>query len=81
MVVYKGDILGNIKQAHIKNTAKELVKLYPKLFKSDDFQHNKEQVSEHTIISSNMTRNKVAGYITRYLSSQKKGQLRRPISE
>ena len=77
----QGDHLGNIRQTHIKNTAIELVKLYPDKFSSDNFQHNKEQVTELTVICSKLTRNKIAGYITRYLASQKKGQLRRPISE
>ena len=77
----QGDTLGNIKQAHIKNTAMELVKKYPNQFSSDNFQHNKEKVMEFAEINSNMIRNKVAGYITRYLASRKEGRLRRPISE
>ena len=77
----QGDNLGNIKQTHIKNTAKELVKRFPDQFTSNDFQHNKEKVDELAEISSKLIRNKVAGYITRYLASQKQGRLRRPISE
>ena len=77
----QGDTLGNIKQTHIKNTAMELVKKYPNQFSSDNFEHNKEKVKEFAEINSNMVRNKVAGYITRYLASQKEGRLRRPISE
>ena len=54
---------------------------YPNPFLSDNFEHNKIKVKEYAVINSNMIRNKVAGYITRYLASQKEGRLRRPISE
>ena len=77
----QGDKLGNIKQTHIKNAAIDLVKNHPDQFVSDDFQHNKEKVEELADVSSNLIRNKIAGYITRYLTSQKKGRTRRPIFE
>ena len=55
--------------------------MYPDQFSLNDFQHNKKKVGELADIQSNLIRNRVAGYITRYLSAQNKGRLRRPISE
>ncbi|MFH1100910.1 MAG: 30S ribosomal protein S17e [Methanobacteriota archaeon] len=77
----KGDTLGNVRQTPIKKIALELIKLYPDQFSSDDYQKNKHKVGELTDIDSNLIRNRVAGYVTRYLVCQKKGRLRRPISE
>ncbi|MCK4332800.1 MAG: 30S ribosomal protein S17e [Thermoplasmatales archaeon] len=73
--------MGNIKQTHIKNVAIYLVKEHPDQFKHDDFQHNKEKVEELVEVSSKLMRNKIAGYITRYLASRNKGRNNRPISE
>lgn len=78
---FKGDDLGNIKQTHIKNVALDLVKKHTDEFKHDDFQHNKEKVGQLAEVSSKLMRNKIAGYITRYLASRDKGQNNRPISE
>ena len=77
----KGDILGNIRQTFIKNIAIDLVKIYPKQFKHDDFQHNKKKVSELCDVGSKLLRNRIAGYVTRYLASQSKGKVTPPISE
>jgi small subunit ribosomal protein S17e len=73
--------LGNIKQTHIKNIAIDLIKKYPNQFKHDDFQHNKKKVEDLAEIGSKMTRNKIAGYVTRYLASRNKRRVTRPISE
>ncbi|MCX6664813.1 MAG: 30S ribosomal protein S17e [Euryarchaeota archaeon] len=73
--------MGNIRQTVIKKAAIELVKRFPDQFVSDDFQHNKKKVDELAEVSSKLLRNRIAGYVTRYLVSQKKGRLRRPISE
>lgn len=78
---FEGDYLGNIKQTHIKNAAIYLVKEYPDQFKYDDFQHNKEKVEELIEVSSKLMRNKIAGYITRYLASRNKRRNNQPISE
>ena len=67
-----GDILGNIRPTFIKNIAIDLTKKYPKQFKADDFQHNKLKVAELTDVSSKLLRNRIAGYITRYLVSRSK---------
>ena len=76
-----GDILGNIRQTFIKNIAIDLAKRYPGQFKHDDFQHNKEKVAELSDVNSKLLRNRIAGYITRYLASQSKGRTTPPISE
>lgn len=68
----KGDILGNIRQTYIKKVAIELTKRYPNQFKYDDFQHNKLKVAELTDVSSILLRNRIAGYVTRYLVSRHK---------
>ncbi|MEM0493452.1 MAG: 30S ribosomal protein S17e [Candidatus Thermoplasmatota archaeon] len=73
--------MGNIKQTNIKNTALELIRRFPGQFVPDDFQHNKMKVEELAEVTGKLTRNRIAGYITRYLISQKKGRLGRPISE
>jgi small subunit ribosomal protein S17e len=58
-----------------------LAKRYPGQFKHDDFQHNKVKVSELSDVHSKLLRNRIAGYITRYLASQNKGRVSPPISE
>jgi small subunit ribosomal protein S17e len=50
----------------------QLVKTYPDQFVADDFQHNKEKVAELSDVNSKLLRNSIAGYVTRYLASQKK---------
>lgn len=72
--------LGNIRQTHIKNVAIELVKKYPDHF-TGDFQGNKEKVDQLVIVSSKLLRNRIAGYITRYVVSRSKNKPTRPISE
>ncbi len=73
--------LGNIRQTHIKNTAIELLERYPNQFSADDFQHNKQKVSEYVEMDSKLMRNKIAGYITRYLASRSKTKTSEPIYE
>ena len=57
--------MGNIRPTYIKRVATELVRRYPEQF-TDDFEHNKRKVAELTDVSSNMMRNRIAGYVTRY---------------
>jgi len=57
--------LGNIRPTYIKRVATELVRRYPEQF-TDDFEHNKKKVAELTDVRSNMMRNRIAGYVTRY---------------
>ncbi len=72
--------LGNIRQTHIKSVAIDLVKKFPDKF-TGDFQSNKENVDLLIIVSSNLLRNRIAGYITRYVVSRSKSKPGRPISE
>ena len=81
LLQHKGDNLGNIRQTFIKNIAIDLAKQHPDQFKHDDFQHNKNKVAELSDVSSNLLRNRIAGYVTRYLASQNKGPINPPISE
>ena len=53
---------------------------YPDQFISDDFQHNKKKVKELSNVDSNLLRNRIAGYITKKLSSTNK-KSKQPISE
>lgn len=68
---FKGDSLGNIRPTYIKNIALDLVKIYPNQFVAENFQHNKNKVAELSDVSSKLLRNRIAGYITRYLVSKR----------
>ncbi|MBR4503625.1 MAG: 30S ribosomal protein S17e [Candidatus Methanomethylophilaceae archaeon] len=59
--------MGRIRPTYIKRVAIELVNKYPQAF-SKDFEGNKEMVSALTDVSSVTMRNRIAGYISRYLS-------------
>ncbi|MFW5946259.1 MAG: 30S ribosomal protein S17e [Candidatus Natronoplasma sp.] len=60
--------MGNIRPTYIKRVAIELVEKYPEEFKKDDYEHNKHKVEELTNVDSNSMRNKIAGYIVRYMN-------------
>ncbi|MBS3817374.1 MAG: 30S ribosomal protein S17e [Candidatus Thermoplasmatota archaeon] len=60
--------MGNIRPTYIKRVAIELIETYPEEFDPDDYEHNKEKVEELTDVDSNQMRNKIAGYIVRYLN-------------
>ncbi len=60
--------MGNIRPTYIKRVAIELIAKYPDEFKLDDYQHNKKMVEKYTNVESNMMRNRIAGYIIRYLN-------------
>jgi len=57
--------LGNIRPTYIKRIAIELVKNHGAEF-TDDFEHNKQKVSELTDVRYRKMRNRIAGYVTRY---------------
>lgn len=76
-----GDILGNIRQTFIKNIAIDLASKYPDQFKKDDFQHNKVKVGELSDVDSKVLRNRIAGYVTRYLTSKDKPTSVQPTFE
>ena len=63
--------MGNIRSTYIKRIARELIRMYPDKFVVSDFQHNKEKVAELADFDSKIMRNRVAGYITRILATQK----------
>ena len=52
-----------IKPAYVKKTARLLMERYPEAF-AEDFEQNKELVSELTNVESKSVRNRIAGYIT-----------------
>ncbi len=56
--------MGSVKPNYIKNFADDLMKAYQGFF-NNDFEHNKEMVSQYTDIKNKTIRNRVAGYITR----------------
>ena len=53
-----------IKPAYVKKTATLLMERYPEAF-GEEFEHNKELVTELTNVDSKGVRNRIAGYITR----------------
>ncbi len=57
-----------IKPDYVKKTGKILLERYPKAFQSEDFEHNKESVTELTNIESKGVRNRIAGYVTHKLN-------------
>jgi small subunit ribosomal protein S17e len=59
--------MGRIRPTYIKRVAIELLNKYPQAF-SRDFENNKEMVNNLTDVYSVKMRNRIAGYITRYLS-------------
>jgi small subunit ribosomal protein S17e len=59
--------LGKVRQEHVKQKARELLKLYPDKFTAD-FQNNKKMVESLVHIYSSRLRNRIAGYITRLLA-------------
>ncbi|MDG6218786.1 MAG: 30S ribosomal protein S17e [Candidatus Thermoplasmatota archaeon] len=72
--------MGNIRPTFIKTLARDLLEKYPDQFITNNFQHNKVKVQELTTVSSNLLRNRIAGYITRQMASQNKSSVQ-PISE
>ncbi len=59
--------MGRIRPTYIKRVSIELINKYPQAF-SKDFDNNKEMVATLTDVKTVPMRNKIAGYITRYLS-------------
>ncbi|MDD2626250.1 MAG: 30S ribosomal protein S17e [Candidatus Methanomethylophilus sp.] len=59
--------MGRIRPTYIKRVSIELINKYPQAF-SKDFNNNKEMVGNLTDVKTIPMRNRIAGYITRYLS-------------
>lgn len=55
-----------IKPAYIKKTGNELLERYPAVF-TQDFEANKERVTELTNVDSKGVRNRIAGYVTHHV--------------
>ncbi|UCE29460.1 MAG: 30S ribosomal protein S17e [Candidatus Bathyarchaeota archaeon] len=60
--------MGKVRTEKVKKIARELVRRHPSKFNSD-FKNNQQLVKSLTIISSARLRNRIAGYITRLLTS------------
>ncbi|MEM7819592.1 MAG: 30S ribosomal protein S17e [Candidatus Aenigmatarchaeota archaeon] len=58
--------MGNIRSKYIKKIAFELKNKYPEKF-TNDFEKNKQALKELNIINEKVTRNRIAGYITRIM--------------
>lgn len=58
--------MGRIRSDFIKGLAKKLIAAYPDKF-GTDYSTNKVALAELKLIEEKLTRNKVAGYITRLL--------------
>ena len=59
--------MGRIRPTYIKRVSIELINKYPQAF-NKDFDNNKAMVATLTDVQTVPMRNKIAGYITRYLS-------------
>jgi len=58
-----------VRPEHVKRIARELMQRYPDKF-TTDFENNKKIVQLLTTVSSVRLRNRIAGYVTRLLSTQ-----------
>ena len=59
--------MGRIRPTYIKRVSIELLNKYPQAF-NRDFENNKEMVNNLTDVYSVKMRNRIVGYITRYMS-------------
>jgi small subunit ribosomal protein S17e len=64
-------VLGKVRIGKVKSVSNEVVSKYGTAF-STDFDSNKKLIFQYTDIRSKHLKNRVAGYITRLLVSQKK---------
>lgn len=64
-------VLGKVRIAIIKRTARKLLANYPDYF-TEEFEHNKKVVRALVDISSKKTKNQIAGYITRLVKLSKR---------
>lgn len=60
--------MGKVRSKRVKRIARELITQFPDRFTAD-FEANKKSVDALTEISSPRLRNRIAGYVTRLLSS------------
>ena len=55
--------------AKLQKIVEEVLRRYPETF-TMDFEHNKRELEKVAVISSKEARNKIAGYIVRYLKKK-----------
>ncbi|PIN67193.1 MAG: 30S ribosomal protein S17e [Candidatus Altarchaeum sp. CG12_big_fil_rev_8_21_14_0_65_33_22] len=58
--------MGRIKQTYLKRAAMDIYRTYKEEL-TDNFEANKEKVNEYTDIESKPIRNKIAGYLAKYV--------------
>lgn len=61
--------MGSIRQTYIKSTVDTLLRLYPSEW-GTDFNANKVKVEKLANVQTKELRNRVAGYVTRKMSSK-----------
>ncbi|MFH0860202.1 MAG: 30S ribosomal protein S17e [Candidatus Altiarchaeota archaeon] len=61
--------MGSIKHTYIKRIANKLLEDHKSEF-NKDFELNKKKVNEYTTVKGKTIRNRIAGYITRVLSTE-----------
>lgn len=65
--------MGKVRTEKVKKVARELVSRYPDKFNAE-FKNNQELVKSLAVVSTARLRNRIAGYITRLLASEKLNQ-------
>ncbi len=66
--------MGNVRSEKVKRFARELLKKYPNKF-TTDFEENKKLVDSLTRIPTGRLRNNIAGYVTRLVAQNKRGNV------
>jgi small subunit ribosomal protein S17e len=61
--------VGSIRQTYIKSTVDALLRQYPNEF-GTDFNENKDKVERLANVQTKEVRNRLAGYVTRKMSSR-----------
>jgi small subunit ribosomal protein S17e len=61
--------VGSIRQTYIKSSVDALIRQYPDEF-GTDFEVNKEKVEKLADVQTKDVRNRIAGYVTRKMSSR-----------
>lgn len=62
--------MGRVRPVFIKKISKDLVSKYSGIF-TDNFETNKQLINQYLILQSKVVRNRIAGYITHLVKSEK----------
>lgn len=62
--------MGRVRPVFIKKISKDLVSKYSGIF-TDNFEANKQLINQYLILQSKVVRNRIAGYITHLIKSEK----------